>query len=195
MNSEAFQLAFARTMKHEGGFSHDPADPGGMTYQGISRVHFPEWQGWEIVDRLLQGSSTPAFSNQPELAEMVRKFYELEFWTRIQGDFISSLSKDSVEIAAELFDTAVNLGRRRAIEILQSALNLLNRNGLAYPDICEDGRMGYQTAAALAQYVERRGFEVGALVKLMNHLQGWHYINLMRKYPDKERFVGWFART
>jgi lysozyme family protein len=100
----------------------------------------------------------------------------------------------SEAVACELFDTAVNLGRHHAISIMQQALNLLNRNGMAYSDIVEDGLIGMETRAALALYF-RKDLDENILVKVMNHLQAGYYIYMMKKYPMKRRFVGWFART
>jgi lysozyme family protein len=190
MYSEAFCTAFCSTMQHEGGYADDPLDPGGMTYMGISRVNHPAWAGWQVIDDLRTRSTEPAYSLHVELQNMVRYFYHREFWIRMQGEYVASLS---VDLAGELFDTAVNLGRRRAVEILQQALNLLNRDQLLYADIVEDGMLGNITRQTLARYCNRQ--DPAVLVKIMNHLQAGHYINLMRKYPSRERFVGWFSRT
>lgn len=191
MNTKAFATAFARTMKHEGGFSNDPADPGGVTYMGISREHHPDWPGWALIDAELVRCGVACLGLNSEITEQVRAFYVAEFWTRIQGDFVASVS---VDVACELFDTAVNLGRTRAVELLQRALNLLNRNGAAYPEVVEDGVMGTDTRSSLVLYFDK-GLDEKVLVKVMNHLQAGHYINLMQRYPSKERFAGWFART
>lgn len=188
---QIFLDAFTRTMQHEGGLSMDPADPGGMTYRGISREYHPDWGGWELVDIMVRGEHSAWLGFDEVLAQHVVEFYRKEFWNRLQCDFIASLSP---AIAKELFDTAVNCGRLRAVEILQGALNLLNRNGKAYPDIAEDGRMGRDTRGALARYVADRMDET-VLVRVMNHLQAMHYIGLMRANPAMERFVGWFGRT
>ena len=187
---EEFCTAFCRTMQHEGGFADDPDDPGGMTYMGIARSRHPAWQGWQVIDYLRAQSASPAYSLHGELQDMVRAFYYAEFWVRLHAEFVASLSG---LVACELFDTAVNLGRRRAVEILQQALNLLNYNQQLWPDIIEDGIMGSATRGALTRCLQRRGSKL--LVKVMNHLQAGHYIALMRRYPAREKYAGWFART
>ncbi|HBA72315.1 MAG TPA: peptidoglycan-binding protein [Geobacter sp.] len=198
MNTEAFQKAYDNTMRHEGGFSNDPDDPGGMTYMGISREYHPSWSGWYLVDEhIVNISRVPDVVHENFLLEKVQTFYASEFWDRLQCDFVAGLS---VDLAVELFDTAVNLGRHRAIEIMQDALNLLNRNGALYIDLVVDGQMGMKTRGALAAYFKRRHAEDYAqaevsLIRVMNHLQAAHYIRLMRKYPWKEKYAGWFART
>jgi lysozyme family protein len=188
--SDDFCTAFCVVIQHEGGYADDPLDPGGMTYMGISRVNHPAWPGWQVIDHLRAEMEHPAYSLHAELQDLVRDFYHAEYWVRLHGDFLASLALD---LAVEMFDTAVNLGRRRAVEILQQALNLLNRDQLLYPDIVEDGMIGNVTRQTLVRYCNRQSPAV--LVKVMNHLQAAHYINLMRKYPSRERFVGWFART
>ena len=198
MNTEAFQRAFESTMRHEGGFSNDLDDPGGMTFMGISREYHPSWSGWYFVDEhIVNISRVPDVVHENFLLEKVQTFYASEFWDRLQCDFVAGLS---VDLAVELFDTAVNLGRHRAIEIMQDALNLLNRNGALYIDLVVDGQMGMKTRGALAAYFKRRHAEdyaqaEASLIRVMNHLQAAHYIGLMRKYPWKEKYAGWFART
>lgn len=186
----AFCGAFGRTMQHEKGYSHDPDDPGGMTYMGISRVWYPGWPGWMIIDSMLSVSDHPVFGHNEELQDLVRRFYLEEFWYRLHCDWLAGIS---VDVALEVFDTAVNLSHRQAIEILQEALNLLNRNELAYPDLLVDGLMGRKTRAAVKDYAARYDFEL--LVKLMNHLQAEQYVIRMRRDKRREKWVGWFART
>ena len=38
-----FKKILTQTLQHEGGYNKDPHDPGGETYQGISRKYHPEW--------------------------------------------------------------------------------------------------------------------------------------------------------
>ena len=45
-----FLISFKKTNINEGGFVDDPSDSGGMTYAGVSRKWFPNWEGWKIVD-------------------------------------------------------------------------------------------------------------------------------------------------
>ena len=47
-----FAKALGRTLKNEGTYSLDPADPGGETVFGISRRWHPEWTGWATIDSL-----------------------------------------------------------------------------------------------------------------------------------------------
>lgn len=50
MASESFAKAFAATMQHEGEYANVVGDKGGETYMGISRVYWPSWAGWPVID-------------------------------------------------------------------------------------------------------------------------------------------------
>ena len=118
------------------------------------------------------------------------EFYRKNYWAPVQGD---KLSDDA--LAQELFDTAVNMGVRRAVRFFQEALNLLNRNQKNYDDLVADGWLGAKSLAALnALLVADKN--VRYLIKLMNALQAAHYVEIMRNDPTQERFArGWLNRT
>ncbi len=193
MVTKSFKQAFGRTMDHEQGFVDDPVDPGGMTYMGISRRWWPSWPGWLLVDKHLR--TDKLFSLDLSLAGHVKNFYLINFWNRIQGDLVSKISE---EIACELFDTAVNLDVPDAVEFLQQGLNLLNRNQLLFSDMIIDGKLGPVTIKTLERYLSLRPMpkeqREAVLLKIMNTLQGNHYIQQMITYPQNERFTGWFNR-
>lgn len=189
-----YEGAFQRTTAHEGGYVHDPDDAGGETYKGISRRFNPSWGGWAIIDDLKRGTGpgddfSDALAGRLELQEAVRSFYRHHYWDKFWGDEIPSQ-----EVAEELFDTGVNMGIHRAVGFLQEGLNLLNRNQTSYEDIMEDGRFGPGTLNALKAYLEMD--EVSHLVKIMNILQGMHYIEYMRRRPSQEKYArGWLKRV
>ena len=98
-------------------------------------------------------------------------------------------------IAAELFDTAVNMGPGVATGFLQRALNALNRNGRDYADMAVDGAIGPATLAALTAFLDHRG-TAGELVliKAVEALQGERYLGLAERRPANEAFLyGWLA--
>ena len=41
-----FKVAFAKTIRFEGGYVNHKADKGGETYKGIARNFWPKWKGW-----------------------------------------------------------------------------------------------------------------------------------------------------
>lgn len=184
-----FDEAYNITLGHEGGYSNDPDDVGGETYKGVARAYYPNWAGWVIIDT---AKSDPQFPNNLRgnnaLDAMIREFYKDNYWNLFWGDQIPNQ-----EVANELFDTGVNMGIGRAVKFLQKGLNLLNRNQKNYADIVEDGGFGNNTMRALNQYLAID--DVSYLYKIMNILQGMHYIDYMTKSPTQEKFArGWLSR-
>lgn len=198
-----FNQSFVRTMKHERskrtGYSNHALDRGGETYNGISRVKHPSWNGWQIIDyhkTIHPGDYSDHLDKDATLAVLVSDFYRAKFWDEIAGDHIHQQ-----ELADELFDTAVNMGPTRAVEFLQESLNKLNRNQKLYPDLLTDGQLGPKTLGVLNTYANLvlqpgNTRTMALLLKTMNIRQGMHYWNLMDKSPEQEEFaVGWLNRV
>jgi lysozyme family protein len=141
------------------------------------------------VDALRGSTDFPeCLTDNKTLQLDVRKLYKSKYFDPYQGD---AMPKD---LALEMFDTAVNMGVGRAVTFLQKALNVLNRNQLLYPDMVEDGDYGPTTHKALQVLLNENGTEV--LVKMLNVLQGMHYIEYMNKSPKQEKYArGWFSRV
>jgi lysozyme family protein len=184
------EAALARTLAHEGGYVHDPKDRGGETYKGIARRFHPSWEGWTRIDRAKRARGFPrSLESDAALQAAVAALYKQHYWDKFQGDALPDQA-----IAEELFDTAVNLGVGRAVEYLQRALNALNRNGTLYDDLVTDGQFGRKSLAALRAYLKTDKPET--LLKILNVLQGMHYINYMTQSPEQEKFArGWFKRV
>lgn len=186
-----YQKALALVLKHEGGYVNDPLDRGGETYRGVARRFHPDWSGWKRIDGLQGKSGFPdTLNSDTKLQQSLAAFYRKNYWSPIQGD---KLGDDA--LAQELFDTAVNMGVRRASRFLQEALNLLNRNQSSYDDLAVDGWLGDKSLTALQALIKAdKGTRY--LLKLLNALQAAHYIEIMRKDPTQERFArGWLNRA
>jgi lysozyme family protein len=186
-----FDLAYAKTSAYEGGYAKDPIDRGGETYRGIARLRHPDWAGWRRIDAHKQKRAFPDdLDADRTLQTKVRTFYRSVFWDRCRGDELADQA-----VADELYDSAVNLGVRRAVRFLQSSLNLLNRNQRDYADLIEDGWFGAKTLAALEALL-KKDRDSETLVKLMNIHQGARYVEIMAANPDQERFArGWIRRA
>jgi lysozyme family protein len=185
-----FMEAFETTLAHEGGYVKDPDDRGGETYKGIARRYNPGWPGWARIDNAKKQRGFPqTLQADQTLQSGVASFYRSHYWDKFQGDSISVQT-----IANELFDTAVNLGVARAIEFFQRALNVLNRNGALYDDLVTDGVFGPKSLAALRAYLKKD--KPDYLLKILNVLQGMHYIEFMTRSPRQEKFArGWLNRV
>ena len=162
----------------EGGYSDHPADRGGATRWGIT----------EAVARAHGFRGDMRTLPRAEAAAIYRRIY----WLRPGFDRIAELAP---RLAAELFDTGVNMGPPVASGFLQRALNALNRGASDYHDILVDRLIGPQTLAALRAFLARRGAPgEEVLLKAVEALQGERYLRLAEQRPANEAFLyGWLA--
>jgi lysozyme family protein len=162
----------------EGDFSDHPADRGGPTRWGIT----------ETVAR----SHGYAGEMRDLPREQAAAIYKRAYWHRPGFDRVARLAP---VLAAELFDTGINMGTGTATFFLQRALNALNRNGRDYDDIAADRKIGTRTLAALDAFLRRRGATgEDVLRKAIEALQGARYIELAEKRSANEAFLfGWLA--
>jgi lysozyme family protein len=115
---DGFVAAINRVLADEGGYSANPADPGGPTRFGISARAYPEL----------------------DIATLTRDdavaIYFRDYWQR------SALDRLLPALGAKTFDLAVNIGARAAVRCLQRALRACGHA------VAEDGIVGDETAAA-----------------------------------------------
>lgn len=162
----------------EGGYVDHPADRGGPTNFGITTA-VARANGWNAPMRQLPRAFAAGI-------------YSKLYWTRPGYD---AVAERAPSIAAELFDTGVNMGPKIATSFLQRALNALNRGAKDYADIAADGQVGPATLAALDGFLKHRG-PAGetVLLKAIEALQGERYLRLAETRPANEAFLyGWLA--
>jgi len=174
-----FLTALNTILQKEGFYSNIKSDTGGETYQGISRNNWPNWPGWQIVDK-----NKPLKQNQKidssELKTMVAAFYKVNFWNKIQADQFKNVS-----VATLVFDHAVNAGTGSAIRLLQ---NVLNNNFNANLKI--DGVIGPKTLQAVNSSDQVKLF---ASYKLAREN---FYRNIVSNNPSQNIFLtGWLNRV
>jgi len=106
-------------LANEGGYvlTNDPDDPGGMTYAGISQRAWPNWAGWSYIVNKLK---------VPD--HYVHKFYIDQFWNKLRCDLINS---PAVQLC--LFDFSVNVGVKRAAQLMQTRVDCLPIDGIIGP--------------------------------------------------------------
>lgn len=162
----------------EGGYSNHPADRGGATRWGIT----------EAVARAHGFGGDMRVFPRDEAAAIYRRIYWL-------GPGFAAIAERAPALAAELFDTGVNMGPAVAGRFLQRALNALNRNAKDYPDIAIDGAIGPVTLTALDSFINLRGAAgETVLIKAVEALQGERYLTLAESRPANEAFLyGWLA--
>ena len=120
------------------------------------------------------------------------KLYRKLYWDQPGYTFVA---EQAPRVAAELFDTGVNMGTQVASGFLQRALNALNRNQKDYPDLKVDRMIGARTLQALGVFLALRGAAGEAvLLAALEALQGERYIALAESRPANEAFLyGWLA--
>lgn len=123
LEGSRFDASLEHVLRHEGGWSDHPRDPGGATMRGITLRTFSDWRGREVSKEALRAIS----------AEEVAAIYRARYWDAVQGDRLPP----GVDLA--VFDFAVNSGPGRAARTLQAALG-----------VTMDGAIGPVTLAALA---------------------------------------------
>lgn len=143
---ESFSRALTLVLKHEGGYSNHPADPGGATMKGVIQ---------RVYDAYRQRKGLPARNvrklENVELQEIYRQLY----WNKIDGD----------ELPAGLdycvFDAAVNSGPGQAAKWLQRAINDVLGKGF----VVVDGNIGPATLAAADEAIQAA--QLGPVVDAM----------------------------
>jgi lysozyme family protein len=178
MTTKNIDTLIEELIEREGGYVNHAADRGGPTRWGITQA-VARRQGYPDDMRSLP---------QSEAAAIYKRLY----WI---GPGYSQLAEAMPELAAELFDTGVNMGTGTATGFLQRALNALNRNAQDFPDLAVDRKIGPRTIAAIDIFIKKRGKSAeSVLLKAVDALQGAYYVRLAETRPSQEAFLyGWIA--
>lgn len=120
-----FEAALAAVLKHEGGWSDHPKDPGGATMKGVTLATYSDWLGRPASKEELRNISD----------EHIRTIYKTRYWDAVRGDDLPS----GVDFV--VFDMAVNSGPGRAARVLQSTVG-----------VTPDGSIGPKTLAAVKMH-------------------------------------------
>jgi lysozyme family protein len=104
-----FERSLAAVLKHEGGYSNHPKDPGGATNFGVTQRVYDAWR---------KNNGKPSRSvKEIEKAEVDTLYYQ-QYWIMVRGDQLP----DGLDYAT--FDYAVNSGPSKAIKDLQTVLGV-----------------------------------------------------------------------
>lgn len=129
MASANFKTALKHVLIYEGGYSNHPADPGGVTLEGvIQRVY----DGYRKRKGRPQQPLKASMRNTAEWKKERDEIYREQYWNMIRGDEMPS------GIDFVVFDGAVNSGPAQSAKWLQRALG-----------VNPDGNIGEATLAAI----------------------------------------------
>lgn len=142
----AFDLCYASVIRSEGGYTNNPADPGGATNLGVTK------RAWEAyLNRKVSVADIKALT-----VEQVKPFYRAMYWNAVYGDNLP------IGLGLCVFHTAVNAGPKRAAKILQSIVGALI-----------DGAIGPATLAAVKAWTCSHS-EIEAVNAYQDHLRAFY---------------------
>src|SRR5690606_511060 len=116
-----FQRALSLVLRHEGGWSDHPKDPGGATMKGVTLANFRRYVKPDATKNDLRNIT------DGQIATIYRRFY----WDAVAGAELPS----GIDYA--VFDFAVNSGPSRAAKYLQAVVGAK-----------QDGKVGPATLKA-----------------------------------------------
>lgn len=125
---ESYPRALTLVLRHEGGYSHHPDDPGGATMKGVTQ---------RVYDGYRQRKGLPARSVRKLEPGELGDIYRTLYWNKIEGDELPA------GIDYCVFDAAVNSGVIQAGKWLQRAIARVGG-----PKLVADGIVGPATLAA-----------------------------------------------
>lgn len=122
-----FDIAFQRTIFHEGGYVNDLNDAGGETYMGISRRAHPKSIIWKIIDEDKRTNGLIGINKRLKannwLTSCIKDIYKKEYWDRFELDSVRVQ-----KIANEIFDDCVNRGCSAAVIAISASLGMTPTN-------------------------------------------------------------------
>lgn len=170
----SFAAAIPETLRFEGGYVDDPADPGGATDYGIS-LRFLKG---ELLD-LDHDGDVDADDVRGLTPEAASEIYRHFFWDRFGYGRIADQ-----RVANKVFDAGVNIGPPRAIRLLQRSLC-----ACGHP-VEVDGSFGDKTLAAV------NGSDPVRLLREMCQEHATYYRTLVELKPQLGKFLkGWLRRA
>jgi len=176
----SFERALALTLRHEGGFSNNPADRGGPTFAGVSHkavVGLRDNGGRLVFD--LDGDGDVDIADIRALADhpdKVESFYRSRYWSPAGCDELDW------PYSLLVFDAAVHSGPRQGVVLLQSAVE-------ADPA----GVIGPTTKIALEGAIFRWGLP--RVVRSALWERAVLFANICRRNPSQGQFLrGWLWR-
>jgi lysozyme family protein len=130
--ADNFDICLAFTLREEGGYVDDPADPGGATNMGVTLATYRQWSD----DPSLGPTQVEDMSERT-----ARAIYRSLYWNPLRADALPT----GVDLS--VFDMGVNAGIWGSARLLQGALGFTGEE--------VDGCIGPETLAATDKFDPR----------------------------------------
>ena len=161
-----FEPAIRVVLRHEGGYATNPRDKGGETMYGISQRSYPRLD-IKSLDR-----------------DGAMAIYLRDFWKPGRYGSIRSQS-----VATKAFDLAVNMGRKTAARLLQTAVNEMDGRRLG-GKLKVDGVIGPRTLKAVNSLAPAN------LLTELRAQAALRYARIALRDPTQKIFLkGWMRRA
>ncbi len=172
MSSTAFPPVFAHALSfvlvREGGYVNDPTDKGGETNLGISDLRDGLADGKTDVD----GDGKPDVKIKDLTKEQAGLIYQRDYWQAAKCD----LWPDGISLF--VFDSAVQHGAKKAIQLLQDAVG-----------VTSDGVAGPKTISAVT------GADAEWLLTRCFLRRSRYYADIIKTNASQGKYLnGWFNR-
>jgi lysozyme family protein len=168
-----FILAVQVILEHEGGYSDNPADPGGATNFGITQRELTR-----CADNLELPKDVKDLTKKS-----AAKYYQSEWWGKYNYNVINSQY-----LATKIFDMAVNMGASEAHKLVQRCINEFNYK------VTVDGILGGLSLHALNSIIVL-GDDEDFKRDLQNEQRDF-YESLVKEKPKLQVFLkGWLQRA
>lgn len=145
-----FDTMLARVLRHEGGYSNNPKDPGGATNYGVTQA---------VYDVYRDDATLPRRSVLHITKAEVREIYFYDYFEAVRGPQLPAA------VAFQVFDGAVNSGVGRSVKWLQQAVGAT-----------QDGILGPKTLAAIKQADDAQTIDnyLGLRLAFLKRLETWN---------------------
>lgn len=197
-----FLAAIPGLLSDEGGLVDDPTDRGGVTHWGISLRFLASEGAFDAdgdgkadfdldMDGDIDGQDVRLLTRDDATA-----LYFRCFWQKLAIDTLPIIAP----IGEMMFNQGVNGGLVTARKLLQRAIN--SSLMLVPPKQCNvamltvDGDIGQKTMTAMRFVMSWPTLGAGALASAYRDAVRERYRDIVRRYPDQQRFLkGWLARA
>lgn len=170
-DSPAFRNALAFVLSAERGYVNDPTDRGGETNFGISDKRDGVADGMTDVN----GDGKPDTRIRDLTVEQAGQIYFRDYWYPAYCQFWPD------DIALFAFDSAVQHGVKKAVQLLQEAAGFTGKS--------VDGIAGKNTRAAV------EGADPDWLLNRLFLRRSRYYADIIKSNPSQGKFLnGWFNR-